>query len=789
METTPGLTAVGQASRILRNESGRLFIETNDELNKAAQYILKAACSLMHAEGCFLALKTQSGVRTYRISSRGLTALEKNIMQKSLAESETLLVVNKQQLYNRAQESMGEAATSYIAAPLLTDGKQVLGALLWVTKLGEENFSEEDLSLASTFSRTFARMLANCIAAPDKTTLLVKFSSNLVTVFENLYLYRKNLENNFLLSEMIKVSKMINSTLDLNSLLESIMDSAKIVLKAEASSLMLIDRKTNELFFNIISGEKERDLKEIRIPIGVGIAGIVADTCKPLVVNDAQNDERVYKQADEKINFVTRNLIATPLMVRNRIIGVIEVINSVGRTEFSEKDLELFNTFSEQAALAIHNRELIDSLKDINRELKKKVHELSSLHEIGKVLMSTLNEKDLFDSIVRIIADEMQADRVSIMIYAPDHDALEIISHYGLDLSPFERTFVPLDRSLAGKSYRDLKLIYTNALEKSPYAAFRDIERYHTGGCIIQPLMHGQEIYGVLNISDRHAPTGHEFTDDDLRLVSTIASQITRSIQNFRLLNEMLQKRSYEKELEITSSIQKSILPTHFQKSAWFDMGVISEPAKLMGGDFYDFLAFDGDQFVFSVADVSGKSLPAALFMAVTSSIIRTYGREVRKPAEVLHKANELIYQDSQSGMFVTLFYAYYDAPEHQLFYSSAGHNEQLVFRHDTRTFEKLGTRGRPLGVVDSQLHGPFGEGKVFLSEGDLLILYTDGVVEAINERKEEFGLDRFCRIISDNMLLSSDQLVKKIFREVKTFAGTEAQYDDFTLMIIKILK
>ncbi len=220
METTSGLTAVGHSPRILRNEGGRLFVETNDELNKAAQYILKAACSLMHADGCFLALKTQAGVRTYRIARRGLTSIEKSIMQKSLAECETLLVENRQQLYNRAQESMGEAETSYIAAPLLTDGKEVLGALLWVTKLGEENFSEEDLSLASTFSRTFARMLANCITAPDKTTLLVKFSSNLVTVFENLYLYRKNLENNFLLSEMIKVSKMINSTLDLNSLLE-----------------------------------------------------------------------------------------------------------------------------------------------------------------------------------------------------------------------------------------------------------------------------------------------------------------------------------------------------------------------------------------------------------------------------------------------------------------------------------------------------------------------------------------------------------------------------------------
>lgn len=774
---------------LVKKTGNRLFIETTEELNKAAQYILKAACGLLHAQNCFLALKTATGVKIYRVAERALTPFEKNIMQRSLAESETLKIDKGQHIFNSVQDSLGEAAYSYIAAPLTSEKGEILGALLWLNKHGGLNFAEEDLSLASTFSRTFARMLTNCIASPDKTSLLVKFSTNLVTVFENLYLYRKNVENNFLLSEMIKVSKMINSTLDLNSLLESIMDSAKIVLKAEASSLMLIDRKTNELFFNIISGEKERDLKEIRIPMGVGIAGIVAETCKPLVVNDAQNDDRVYKQADEKINFKTHNLIATPLMVRNRIIGVIEVINSVGREEFTEKDLQLFNTFSEQAALAIHNRELIDSLKDINRELKKKVHELSSLHEIGKVLMSTLNEKDLFDSIVRIIADEMQADRVSIMIYANDHDALEIISHHGLDLSPFERTFVSLDRSLAGKSYTDRRLIYTNSLEKSPYAQYRDSERYHTGGCIIQPLMHGQEIYGVLNISDRQSPTGNDFNDDDLRLVATIASQITRSIQNFRLLNEMLEKRSYEKELEITSSIQKSILPTHIQKSAWFDLGVVSEPAKLMGGDFYDLLAFDGDQFVFTVADVSGKSLPAALFMAVTSSIIRTYGREIRMPADVLYKANDLIYQDSQSGMFVTLFYAYFDAVNHALRYSSAGHNEQLIYRHDTRTFEKLGTRGRPLGVVDSQLHGAFGEGRAFLNEGDILILYTDGVVEAINDRKEEFGLDRFCEIIADNMLLSSDQLVKKIFRDVKTFAGSEAQYDDFTLMIVKILK
>ncbi|HRP67958.1 MAG TPA: SpoIIE family protein phosphatase [Turneriella sp.] len=776
-------------THLLQQKDDRVFVEATAELNKATLYILKAANSLMHSKHCYLALRTAQGVKTYRTAMQQLTVLEKKIMQKSLVEGETFAIEKRQRLFNSVQVSMGEAETTYLAAPLITDDKAALGSLLWVTKQGEELFSPEDLSLASTFARTFSRMLASCIRSPDNTALLVKFSSNLVTIFENLYLYRHNVENNFLLSEMIKVSKMINSTLDLNSLLESIMDSAKIVLKAEASSLMLIDRKTNELFFNVISGEKERDLKEIRIPLGVGIAGIVAENCKPLIVNDAQNDPRVFKEADAKINFVTENMIAVPLMVRNRIIGVIEVINSIGRDEFSEKDLELFNTFSEQAALASHNRELIDSLKDINRELKKKVHELSSLHEISKVLMSTLNEKDLFDSIVRIIADEMQADRVSIMIYSAEYDALEVVSHHGLNLAPFDRSFVPLEKSLAGKAYETSKVIYTNALEKTPYSAFRNIERYHTGGCIIQPLMHGRDIYGVLNISDRQSTLTHEFNDDDLRLVATIASQITRSIQNFRLLEEMLQKRSYEKELEITSSIQKSILPTRFQKSSWFDMGVVSESAKLMGGDFYDFLSFDGDQVMFSVADVSGKSLPAALFMAVTSSILRTISREIHAPAEVLLKANDLIYQDSQSGMFVTLFYTFYDAPEHRLYFSSAGHNEQLIFRHDTHTFEKLGTKGRPLGVIDSATHGPYGEGSAFLNVGDILVLYTDGVVEALNDREEEFGMERFCRVINDNMLLSSDQLAKKIFREVKTFAGNVAQYDDFTLMVVKVLK
>ncbi|MBN8219803.1 MAG: GAF domain-containing protein, partial [Spirochaetes bacterium] len=174
MTAAETISRTGAGNLLMQSQGGRLYIEATDELNKAAQYILKAACGLMQAESCFMALRTGQGVKTYRIAKRGLTSLEKNIMQKSLVESETLIIENRQQLFNAAQISMGEAETSYLAAPLMTDGKGVLGALLWATKQGEENFSEEDLSLAATFARTFARMLANCITSPDRTALLVK---------------------------------------------------------------------------------------------------------------------------------------------------------------------------------------------------------------------------------------------------------------------------------------------------------------------------------------------------------------------------------------------------------------------------------------------------------------------------------------------------------------------------------------------------------------------------------------------------------------------------------------
>ncbi len=769
----------------VKSDTHGYYVELHNEFVEAAGHMLRSATALLHTSGGLLLLRTSQGKqKIFRFQTSEISAVERKILRKTWSARAALSLVSGQIVYDENGEIAGKTEASYLSAPMMASSAVVFGVLLLVDNNPSRSFTAEDTSLINAFSKTFARLVYSSTSDPNNGRLMVQFSSNLVTILENLYLYKNNLENNFLLSEIIKVSKLINSTLDLQSLLESIMDSAKVVLKAEGASLMLIDEKTNELFFNTVSGEKERGLKEVRIPIGQGIAGIVAKTRKPEIVNDAQNDPRVFKQADETINFITYNMIASPLMVRNKVIGVIEVINSIGRKVFSEKDMELFNTFSEQAALAIHKRELIDSLQDINRELKKKVHELSSLHEVSKALISTIKEKDLFDSIVRIVADELGAEKVSIMLYNNEEQALQIASHFGLHINLLDPVNVSIGNSLSGIAFSENRVIYSNNLERSPFASFRNKERYHTGVCIIHPLGQGDKVYGVINISDKTVDLG--FTEDDMRLVSTIAGQITKGIQNFRLLEEMLQKQAYEKELEITSSIQRSILPTRKLESSVLELGVLSVPAKIMGGDFYDYSS-TAEEYTFAVADVSGKSLPAALFMAVSSSILRTISRETLSPSETLFRANDLIYQDSRSGMFVTLFLAKYDPETRELKYSSAGHNEQLIYRQDTQTFETLHARGRPLGVIDSELHGPYGEGSAFLTPGDLLILYTDGVVEAINERQEEFSLERFMSVIRETYLLPAEQITKRIFRAVTEFAGREPQFDDLTLLVIKI--
>ena len=236
-------------------------------------------------------------------------------------------------------------------------------------------------------------------------------------------------------------------------------------------------------------------------------------------------------------------------------------------------------------------------------------------------------------------------------------------------------------------------------------------------------------------------------------------------------------------ELKIAYEIQRSFLPDAIPLLRDFELAALNLPAKEVGGDFYDFIPLSEDKLSLTIADVSGKGVPAALFMALSRTVVRANARGNSDVAEVIRDANSMITADSKAGMFVTLFYALVDSKKKSLTYVNAGHNPPLLFRETSSDLILLQAKGIALGVIEEV---ELEEVEIGLKSGDILVLYTDGVTEAINAACEEFGQERLMRVIKENRTLSAHDILEHIRAEVVAFAGEQPQFDDITLMVLK---
>jgi len=258
------------------------------------------------------------------------------------------------------------------------------------------------------------------------------------------------------------------------------------------------------------------------------------------------------------------------------------------------------------------------------------------------------------------------------------------------------------------------------------------------------------------------------------------AIESVRDMTTLRIAEKTLERS--KAELRIASDIQRSFLPEHIPPLAGFDMAAISIPAMEVGGDFYDFIPGDGS-IGMVIADVSGKSIPAALFMALSRTIVRANATHHERGTDVLQDANDMISADSRSGMFVTLFYGVLDQSSCNLVYANAGHPPPILLREGSNEIINLDVTGIALGAISGV---EYEERKEALYPGDLVILYTDGVTEAINSNMEQYGLKRLCLIAQRYRHLSAQGIIEKILEDITHFSGEQAQFDDITMIIAK---
>lgn len=259
------------------------------------------------------------------------------------------------------------------------------------------------------------------------------------------------------------------------------------------------------------------------------------------------------------------------------------------------------------------------------------------------------------------------------------------------------------------------------------------------------------------------------------------AIESIRDITDMRRTEEKLERS--KSELRIASDIQRSFLPEHIPPVSGYDLAAISVPAMEVGGDFYDFIPGQGERLGMVIADVSGKSVPAALFMALSRTIVRANATHHEKGTEVLQDANDMISADSRSGMFVTLFYGVLDGRAGSLVYANAGHPPPILFRSSREDFVELEVTGIALGVMGGL---EYEERQVSLLPGDILVLYTDGVTEAIDKEVKQYGAKRLRSVIRDSRQLPAQAIMESILEDISRFSSGQAQYDDITMIVVK---
>jgi sigma-B regulation protein RsbU (phosphoserine phosphatase) len=243
-----------------------------------------------------------------------------------------------------------------------------------------------------------------------------------------------------------------------------------------------------------------------------------------------------------------------------------------------------------------------------------------------------------------------------------------------------------------------------------------------------------------------------------------------------------LERRTYE--MEIAGGIQRSFLPESAPRIEGVELAALNSPAREVGGDFYDFIPVSQDKWGLVIADVSGKGVPAALFMALSRTLVRANAVGNPTASQAIRRANDLIVEDDRANMFVTLFYSVLNPTSRTLTYVNAGHNPPVMLRREGHGVILLEAKGIALGVIPNI---ELDEKEISLQEGDLVVLYTDGVTEAINDREEQFGQQRLVRLIEEGRNLSAQELVTQIQQGVAAFSIGQPQFDDITVMVLKI--
>lgn len=561
------------------------------------------------------------------------------------------------------------------------------------------------------------------------------------------------------LNSLIEFSQLINSNLELEFILGNILLSimGRMLITKGMVLIKINSNKVKDSY--IISSAKGIPAKEINKSIECVFPG------EPVFkIEDINEPNEVLKKNNFSIFF--------KIYFNNKLLGILCLGKKPGNRYPEKNEIIFIETLLNISSTTIENSLKFTEIKNLNKQLNEKITKLNSLFELGKVFNSNFQSIEETIKLLRytllgnygikdlIIFSKYRANDFYIL---SKNTSIEIPTDYFLSLNELK------NRILLEPEHQNsiLKFLYEKEFQ-----------------LVIPVTNQRNEITSIACLGKKLNNT--EFSDADIEFLESIINLSVLSVENSILFKESIEKQALENELKIAREIQLALLPNSIPEIKEYEVSAVNKPAMHVGGDYFDVLKLTDTQYALVIADVTGKGTPASLLMANVQSAVHSFLKffedEHFNLIDVTQKINEVIYSNTSSEKFITFFWGILDINDGSFNYVNAGHNQPLLFRNNE--IIHLDEGGLMIGIMESGF--PYQSGKINFITGDILVMYTDGVIEQNDSDQLEYGEERLISTVSNSINESTDYILNSVLNSVENFGYGMKQFDDQTLIILK---
>jgi sigma-B regulation protein RsbU (phosphoserine phosphatase) len=465
--------------------------------------------------------------------------------------------------------------------------------------------------------------------------------------------------------------------------------------------------------------------------------------------------------------------LLVPITGQRKILGMLALGDRLGGKKYSATDRQLIASLLNLSAAAIEKAVMIEQLKEVNRSLDRKFQELNTLFDLSKEFNVVLDSEKVIRLLTFSLLGQVGVNRYAFCL--KEGKGMKIAASRLAE--PFEAA-----EPLAQLCFlKNADLVENLARQKRFKDAAAELSR--VGIVAVVPMKLQNEVKGAVLLGEKLR--GGSYTEADLEFLYSMANLAIISIENARLFREALEKQRMEDELAIAREIQQGLLPRSFPHIPEFEISAVNIPSKQVGGDYYDALSISPGEHVFAIGDVSGKGTPAALLMANVQASLRAFAPMGLSLSEATRRINDLTCMNTGQDKFITFFWGTLNQQTRQFRYVNAGHNPPFLLRADGKV-ERLDIGGIIIGLMKTET--PYPEGAVTLASGDVIVMFTDGVSEAMNPEEEDFGEERLEKVLVAARSSSASQIIVAVREALEAYTRGAPQSDDITMLVLRAL-